>query len=116
MSKNEATRRRGQFLIAARREIDPDGDRLAFTVSDTGIGIPPEQAARLFQPFTQLDSSHRRRFGGTGLGLAITRDLARLMGGDVELAPSHGRGAVFHLWARVQAHAEAPPGAAAIAA
>ena len=108
--------RNGEIVIAARREIDPDGDRLAFTVSDTGIGIPPEQAARLFQPFTQLDSSHRRRFGGTGLGLAITRDLARLMGGDVELAPSHGRGAVFHLWARVQAHAEAPPGAAAIAA
>jgi len=93
----------GEVVITAIRERQDGSDRLSFSVSDTGIGIAPEQASRLFQPFTQLDGSHARRFGGTGLGLAITRELARLMGGDVELAPSHGRGAVFRLWLPAQA-------------
>jgi signal transduction histidine kinase len=89
----------GEVVVAARRERVGDLDRVIFTVSDTGIGIAPEHAARIFEPFTQIDGSHQRRFSGSGLGLAITRELARLMGGDVELAPSHGRGAVFRLWA-----------------
>lgn len=88
----------GEVVIAARREIDALGARLVFTVSDTGVGIAPDQAERLFQPFSQLDATKKRRHGGTGLGLAITRELARLMSGDVELTPSQGRGAVFRLW------------------
>ncbi len=100
----------GEVVIAARREVDALGARLVFTVSDTGIGIAPEQAERLFKPFSQLDATKKRRHGGTGLGLAITRELARLMGGDVDLTPSHGRGAVFRLWTPVQTAAtEATP-------
>lgn len=61
-------------------------------VSDTGIGIPAEQQAKLFQPFVQADSSTTRRFGGTGLGLNLSRSLARELGGDVVLAESRRQG------------------------
>lgn len=64
------------------------GDMLKIIVSDTGIGIPADQAKRLFRPFTQADDSTTRKFGGTGLGLFISRKLAQLMGGDVDLLES----------------------------
>jgi adenylate cyclase len=64
-------------------------------VADTGIGMTPEQQAKLFEEFTQADSSTARRYGGTGLGLAITRKLARMMGGDVTVSSEPGRGSVF---------------------
>ncbi|MGE0489879.1 MAG: sensor histidine kinase [Vulcanimicrobiota bacterium] len=67
-------------------------------VEDTGIGIDPEQAERLFQPFTQADDSISRRYGGTGLGLAISRHYSRLMGGDVTFESSAGQGSTFVLW------------------
>lgn len=66
-------------------------------VVDTGMGMAPEQAARLFTPFTQADDSTSRRFGGTGLGLAISRKLARLLGGDVVAQSSPGSGSTFTL-------------------
>jgi adenylate cyclase len=64
-------------------------------VADTGIGMTPEQLAKLFEEFTQADSSTARQYGGTGLGLAITRKLARMMGGDVTAASEPGKGSVF---------------------
>jgi signal transduction histidine kinase len=64
-------------------------------VSDTGIGMTPEQLARLFEVFTQADAATTRRFGGTGLGLALSRRLCRMMGGDVTVESESGRGSTF---------------------
>ena len=68
---------------------------IEFAVADTGIGMTPVQQAKLFEEFTQADSSTARQYGGTGLGLAITRKLARMMGGDVTVTSEPGKGSVF---------------------
>jgi signal transduction histidine kinase len=68
---------------------------IELSVSDTGIGMTPEQQAKLFEEFTQAEATTAQRFGGTGLGLAITRKLARMMGGDVTVASEPGKGSVF---------------------
>lgn len=75
---------------------------LALSVRDSGIGMDGSQIARLFQPFVQADQSITRQYGGTGLGLAISRELARLLGGDIEVASQPGRGSHFTLkWSAV---------------
>jgi two-component system, OmpR family, phosphate regulon sensor histidine kinase PhoR len=75
-----------------------DGDRVAITVSDTGIGMEPEDLSRIFDRFYRTDQSRARDTGGSGLGLAIVRDLVTAMGGSVEAESVPGRGSVFHVW------------------
>ena len=74
---------------------------LEFSVSDTGIGIPPEKIDLLFKPFSQTDNSITREFGGSGLGLSIVRHLAKMMGGDVGVESVAGKGSRF--WFRLRA-------------
>ncbi|MFZ4554345.1 MAG: response regulator [Burkholderiales bacterium] len=97
---------RGEVVIAVRLiERDNDELLLRFEVRDTGIGLTPEQQARLFQSFQQADSSTSRKFGGTGLGLAISRQLAELMGGMVGVESTPGAGSTF--WFSARLHVDA---------
>ena len=84
----------GEIALRGRR-VSNGGHWIELSVSDTGIGMTPEQQAKLFEEFTQADATTAQRFGGTGLGLAITRKLARMMGGDVTVASEPGKGSVF---------------------
>jgi len=102
---------RGSISVSITgQEADDNGLLIRFTVSDTGIGIPPEQQSRLFDTFEQADSSTTRRFGGTGLGLAIARRLARLMGGETGLQSTAGSGSSFWFTARLQAASQPATG------
>ena len=83
--------------VILRVQMAEGGGHIEFSVEDTGPGIPPELEPLLFKPFTQGDSSFRRKFQGTGLGLAISQRLAGLMGGSVSFATSPGKGSVFTL-------------------
>ena len=86
----------GKVKITARLVRQPDDvNRLVFAVSDTGIGMTPDEMTRLYKPFTQADASTTRRFGGTGLGLAISKRLAELLGGDIEVQSQPEEGSTF---------------------
>jgi two-component system sensor histidine kinase/response regulator len=92
----------GEIAIRVRApELAAQQALLRFEVADTGVGIAPETAARLFRSFEQADSSMTRRFGGTGLGLAISKNLAGLMGGEVGVDSVPGQGSCFWFSVRV---------------
>ncbi|MGY2701503.1 response regulator [Nocardioides sp. HB32] len=104
---------RGEVLIQARVEAHSSTDVvLRVDVTDTGVGITPDQRGRLFEAFTQADPSTTRRHGGTGLGLAISRQLVEALGGEISVTSELGRGSTFSFTARLGAAAgtaAAPP-------
>jgi adenylate cyclase len=94
----------GTVMVAVDHEESDARRWVRFRVSDTGIGMTPEQLSRLFQDFIQADASTARKYGGTGLGLAITRRLCHMMGGDITVQSEAGTGSTFTI--RLPARAE----------
>src|SRR5262245_13229043 len=97
---------KAETVLETAADVQPDEVLLRISVRDTGIGISADQQAKLFQSFTQADSSTTRKYGGTGLGLVISRRLARLMGGDLIVESAPGKGTTFFFTARLGVEAQ----------
>jgi PAS domain S-box-containing protein len=101
--------------VVVRVDCAPRDDQrvdVTFSVSDTGIGIPADKHAAIFDPFTQADATTTRRFGGTGLGLTISSRLSTLMGGSIRMESEPGRGTQFHVTLPFEVRAALPAAAA----
>jgi two-component system sensor histidine kinase/response regulator len=101
---------KGEVVVGIEKIAqDADGVELHFQVSDSGIGMTPEQCGRMFQSFSQADASTTRKYGGTGLGLAISKNLVDLMQGRIWVESEPGKGSTFHFTARFGLQAEPMP-------
>ena len=98
----------GEVVLKCKRINDETEDEaeLLFSVSDTGIGVPPEKQDIIFDSFTQADSSTIRKFGGTGLGLAISKQLAQMMGGQIWMESEAGQGSTFYFTIKLPVQTE----------
>ncbi len=105
----------GTVTLKVARDGDGDDGHVHFAVSDTGIGMTPEQCERVFEAFSQADASTASKYGGTGLGLTISRQFARLMGGEISLTSEVGKGTTFTLTLPIAADGEAAKKAGASA-
>lgn len=105
----------GTVTLRVTRDGDGDDGQVHFSVMDTGIGMNPEQCAKVFEAFSQADVSTASKYGGTGLGLTISRQFARLMGGDISLESEQGKGTNFTLSLPICAVADAAKKAGASA-
>jgi len=100
---------RGHVLVSVECDAPTGPDALLrFAISDTGIGIPEDRLADIFDRFTQVDASSMRRHGGTGLGLAISRELVMLMGGTLRVTSRPREGSTFSIEVRLPIAAEGP--------
>jgi CheY-like chemotaxis protein len=88
---------RGAVRLEVARAREGGADLLRFRVSDTGIGMTPEQMGKLFRPFTQADASTTRKYGGTGLGLTISKRFCEMMGGEITVSSEPGKGTTFEV-------------------
>lgn len=98
----------GEVTIAVSSQQNGKSHEIHFAVKDTGIGIPEDKMARLFQPFSQVDASTTRKYGGTGLGLAISKRLIEMMGGKMWVESQLGKGSTFHFTIQTEATQRKP--------
>jgi signal transduction histidine kinase len=97
---------RSEVLLKVMPFIENNEPWLVFSVQDHGIGLQPAQLDKLFQPFTQADTSYTRKYGGTGLGLSISKQMTKLMGGHVDVVSQPGQGSTFSVY--LPRHVNAP--------
>ena len=106
MSNANKFTEKGTVTIAAHQRQENSRDWITLAVTDTGIGMTPEQMEKLFQEFSQASSTTASKYGGTGLGLAISKRFCQMMGGDITVASEPGKGSTFTI--RLPRIVEAP--------